>query len=172
MSEPPKTPYGALIEQAREQAGLSRREAAKRAGISDSWWKYVVEGRQGSTPVPGTPDTVANMALVVGLDPGDLESQGGRADAAALMRDPRRSLPAPSLAPAPEPRPDAGEEQAERDYDRLFRAVDPRDVEVLQILGRAVDGDGRPYSWQRKLQIAEEYLRRSAASDNGASGTA
>jgi transcriptional regulator with XRE-family HTH domain len=83
--EHPMPPYGVLIEAAREDAGLSRREAARRAGISDSWWRYVAAGWQNG-PLAGTPDTVAAMARAVGVTPDDLENEGERPDAARVLR--------------------------------------------------------------------------------------
>lgn len=79
-------PYGELIEAAREAAGLSRREAARRAGISDAWWRYVTRGWQNG-PITGPADTVAVMARVVGLTPERLESEGERPDAAGKLRE-------------------------------------------------------------------------------------
>lgn len=88
MNRPPEPPpaYGALIEAAREAAGLSRREAARRAGISDAWWRYVVQGWQNG-PISGAADTVAKMARVVGVTPDELETEGQRADAARVLRE-------------------------------------------------------------------------------------
>lgn len=86
MSSPPKPPYGELIEEARAAARLSKREAARRAGISDAWWRYVTEGRQGETPIRGTAETVAAMALAVHLSPERLETEGERPDAAEILR--------------------------------------------------------------------------------------
>lgn len=93
VPEPP--PYGALIESARKDAGLSMREAARRAGISDAWWRYLVRGYQktpGDLAAPA--DTIARMARTVDLTPERLEAQGQRPDAAAILRDaPERSRP-------------------------------------------------------------------------------
>src|SRR5580692_9792361 len=118
MSRSPKPPYGELIERARGDAGLSKREAARRAGISDAWWRYVTEGRQGDTPVPGTAGTVAAMARAVGLSPERLEEEGQRKDAADALRKmlmqpppPLRSVAA-GTAKAPTP--------AEVERDRLL----------------------------------------------------
>jgi transcriptional regulator with XRE-family HTH domain len=98
MNRPPEQapPYGALIESAREEAGLSRREAAKLAGISDSWWRYVASGWQNG-PITGTAATVAAMALAVGVTPEQMETAGERPDAASVMR--KESGP-PSFAAA------------------------------------------------------------------------
>ena len=108
MKRPPELPlppYGVLIEAAREDAGLSRREAARRAGISDSWWRYVAAGWQNG-PLTGTADTVAAMARAVGVAPDDLEGEGGRPDAARILRRLR-----PAGAPAAPPARRDGEPQ-------------------------------------------------------------
>lgn len=101
---PQPPPYGALIEQARDDAGLSVREAARRAGISDAWWRYVASGRQGNNPVTGPADTVAAMARVVGVDPDSLAGKGKRPDAAEVLR---ALLEHEAAAPALEPEPSA-----------------------------------------------------------------
>jgi transcriptional regulator with XRE-family HTH domain len=104
MSRPPKPPpYGVLIEDAREAAGLSRREAARRAGYSDAWWRAIVSGWQGSGPVTGTAETVAAMARVAGVDPGRLAGEGGRPDAAEILRSEPAAPPPARPAAAGEP---------------------------------------------------------------------
>ena len=106
MNRPPRPPYGELIETARENARLSRREAARRAGISDSWWRYVAAGWQNG-PVPGSAETVAAMARVVNVSPEELEAEGERPDAARVLREMLREKPPPArsvpdLAEAPD----------------------------------------------------------------------
>jgi transcriptional regulator with XRE-family HTH domain len=101
MSEKPPEPppYGALIEAARERAGLSKREAARRVGISEAWWRYLVRGYQkvpGDTAAPA--DTIARMARGVGVTPELLESGGQHPDAAAILRDTPEDAPAPGAA--------------------------------------------------------------------------
>jgi hypothetical protein len=85
-----------LIMERRLNLGLSVREAARRAG------KGVTEGSWRRTEGPGkktrTPETVARMAQVVGLEPEDLEKTG-RADAAAVLA----SLPPLSMPDADTP---------------------------------------------------------------------
>ena len=95
--EPP--PEGALIEAARREAGLSVREAARRAGISEGWWRQVVKGYQsmaggGHGPVHAPADTVAKMAAVVGVTPEQMKGEGQRPDAAEAIRH-ERATPAP-----------------------------------------------------------------------------
>ena len=72
MSEPdqPLTPLGQLLEAGRERASLSKRAAAKLAGISEGRWRQVVTGIQkaGDVNVPVNPrrNTVTAMANAVG----------------------------------------------------------------------------------------------------------
>jgi len=103
MSEKPPEPppYGALIESARKDAGLSMREAARRAGISDAWWRYVVRGYQ-KVPgdLDGTPGTIARMARVAGVTPERLEAEGQRPDAAGILREILRREEQAAPAPA------------------------------------------------------------------------
>tara|TARA_R100000808_G_scaffold13670_1_gene32949 strand:+ start:181 stop:393 length:213 start_codon:yes stop_codon:yes gene_type:complete len=51
------------ITKARERAGLSQRQAAEKAGISQPAWHYIEAG----TNQPHW-DTIISMALAVGLD--------------------------------------------------------------------------------------------------------
>jgi hypothetical protein len=105
MNTPPDPPpEGVLIESARRDAELSVRESARRAGISEGWWRQVVKGSQSVpggayVPVRGVPaKTIAKMATAVGLSPERMEAEGRRPDAAAQMR----------LQPAPAAQPSAG----------------------------------------------------------------
>lgn len=43
---PPPPPWGELIRKRREQAGLAIREAARKSGLSDSFWGQVEKGYQ------------------------------------------------------------------------------------------------------------------------------
>lgn len=110
----PAPPEGVLIESAREDAGLSKREAARRAGISEGWWRTVVKGYQSlgggdRGAVRDTPaKTIAKMAAVVGVTPEQLETEGERPDAAAILREmdraPLHSVPPPPEGAHPAPR--------------------------------------------------------------------
>jgi transcriptional regulator with XRE-family HTH domain len=93
-------PEGELINAAlkRIRPKLSVREAARRAGISEGWWRQVVRGYQplkggGKAPMTGSAETVASMARVVGVTPAQLQ-EAGRADAAEELR---ALQPPPSL---------------------------------------------------------------------------
>lgn len=72
MTEQPKTPHGYLLDRARVALGISQREAARRAKISEGRWRQVVTGvqRQGGVSVPVNPKaaTVAAMARAVEAD--------------------------------------------------------------------------------------------------------
>jgi hypothetical protein len=101
MTRPPEPPpEGVLIEQARTDARLSVREAARRAGISEGWWRQVVKGFQSlSGGAHGTvrnvpADTIARMAGATGrITPEQMAAEGQRPDAAEEMR--RASVPPP-----------------------------------------------------------------------------
>lgn len=74
--------WRARIRRAREREGLSRRQAAERAGLSEGVWRNVETGIQhvagtGSRPYSTTAGTVARMAAAVKLDPLDLVTQAG-----------------------------------------------------------------------------------------------
>lgn len=90
---------GSRIEQARVDRGLSKRAAAKLAGISEGLWRQLEEGERQAAPgvtVPVNPrdETLVLVARAVGLDPLDIFT--------AAQRDlPRRYHPVPeSSAPA------------------------------------------------------------------------
>ncbi|UKD50824.1 helix-turn-helix domain-containing protein (plasmid) [Amycolatopsis sp. FU40] len=65
--------FGVRLRAAREQLRLSRREAARRAGLSEARWRQLEKGTQPidgvEQPVSTRPDTVFKAADVVGLDP-------------------------------------------------------------------------------------------------------
>jgi transcriptional regulator with XRE-family HTH domain len=160
MNRPPEQPppYGALIEAAREEAGLSRRDAARRAGVSDSWWRYVASGWQNHGPVTGTAETVAAMARAVGVTPEQLEAEGERPDAAKALRrmlreDPGDSPPPAKLAVAPN-LPPAGRlaewltSLPDEDIERVV-AHDP----LLRQVWELQDGTGRPADRAQRIAM-------------------
>lgn len=81
--EPP--PEARLIKEALKNRRLSVRQAAKRAGLSDTWFRNIVRGYQpvGGTHVPvrASAEMLADMAKVVGLTSLQLR-EVGREDAA------------------------------------------------------------------------------------------
>jgi hypothetical protein len=109
MTRPPEPPpEGVLIESARRDAKLSVREAARRAGISEGWWRQVVKGYQSLSggsfgtvrDVPA--DTVAKMAKAAGVTPEQLEGEGRRPDAAKILRE-GNVTQFPARRPVPDP---------------------------------------------------------------------
>jgi transcriptional regulator with XRE-family HTH domain len=79
MPVPPQE--SALIEGARSDARISVREAARRAGISEGWWRQIAKGFQtlsggASGPVRGPDETIARMAKSVGVTPDQLTGAG------------------------------------------------------------------------------------------------
>jgi transcriptional regulator with XRE-family HTH domain len=92
MTDRPEPPlWGALIAAALRRAGISAREAARRADISEGRWRQISSGYQVVSPgvyarVRGPAATLAKMAAVAGVTADELRA-AGRADAAeALLR--------------------------------------------------------------------------------------
>jgi transcriptional regulator with XRE-family HTH domain len=123
-------PEGELITAAlkRIRPRLSIREAARRAGISEGWWRQVVRGYQpikggGKAPMTGSAETIAAMARVVGVTPEQLE-QAGRTDAAEELRileEPPSRLQVVTGADAPADEP--GDEGLDEKLDRAQRLL-------------------------------------------------
>jgi transcriptional regulator with XRE-family HTH domain len=96
VGRPDPPAWGALISAARNRAGLSAREAARRAGISEGRWRQIAGGYQVVSTgiyarVHGPAATLARMAAVTGVTPAEL-SAAGRDDAAlALARQQERT---------------------------------------------------------------------------------
>lgn len=89
-------PEGRLIEAARKRhtPALSVRKAATAAGISDGRWRQIANGYQSVGAgqvaiVEGPPETLARMALAVGVTPEELRSVGriDAADALVMLTD-------------------------------------------------------------------------------------
>jgi transcriptional regulator with XRE-family HTH domain len=86
---PPPPPWGALLTSALRSAGLSAREGARRAGISEGRWRQIASGYQVVSPgvyapVHGPAQTVARMAAAAGVSPAQLTG-AGRPDAATAL---------------------------------------------------------------------------------------
>src|SRR5437879_5473240 len=86
---PDPAPEGTLIAQALRRSGLSARQAAIKARISDGRWHQIVKGYQNVgageyARVRGPAETVARMADVVGVTPAQL-IDAGRPDAAQAL---------------------------------------------------------------------------------------
>lgn len=90
MADRPEPPvWGALITAALARAGVSAREAARRAGLSEGRWRQITGGYQVVSAgvyaqVRGPAATVARMAAVAGVTASDLRA-AGREDAAELL---------------------------------------------------------------------------------------
>jgi hypothetical protein len=102
VDRPDPPPWGALLTAALRRAGLSAREAARRAGISEGRWRQITGGYQVVSPgvyapVRGPAATLAKMAAVVGLSPAELRAAGRQDAAAALARQPQERAPADEM---------------------------------------------------------------------------
>lgn len=91
---PQMTTLGELLEQARADLRISAREAARRAGISETRWRQIVSGSQvrrgRDVPVNPKARTVVAVALAVLVDPAEALAAAGLAvpaDLALLVRD-------------------------------------------------------------------------------------
>ena len=89
--EPP--PWGALITTALARQGLSAREAARRAGLSEGRWRQITGGYQVVSPgvyahVRGPAGTLARMADTAGVSAAELRA-AGREDAAVVLESQR-----------------------------------------------------------------------------------
>ena len=149
MSMPPEPPpEGVLIESARKQhPEISIREAARRAGISEGWWRQVVKGYQshsGGTygtvrDVPA--ETVARMAKATGrITAEQMRTEGHRPDAAEIM--PRLPDPRPDFTDDSDPALLPFRESVTKD---LYRAIGlefgpgqeiPEDPELDDLFGK------------------------------------
>lgn len=78
---PATPPEAVLIERHRTERGLSIREAARRAAVSDGTWRRI----EGDRDVARPPDTLAQMAAVIGIVPSEL-TEAGRPDAAGALQ--------------------------------------------------------------------------------------
>lgn len=90
--EPP--PWGALITTALARRGLSAREAARRAGLSEGRWRQITGGYQVVSPgvyahVRGPACTLARMADAAGVSAAELRA-AGREDAAVVLESQRK----------------------------------------------------------------------------------
>lgn len=78
-----------MIAAALKRAGISVREAARRAGISEGWWRQIVKGYQslsggGYGPIRGPAETVGRMAFIARV-PHHRLVEAGRPDAAIFL---------------------------------------------------------------------------------------
>ena len=90
--KPYQEPIGALIEDALKhlRPKLSQRKAAARAGMTDSWWRQMVNGATTingkAVQVNAPPETLARMARAVEIIPDDIRAVGRPDVADALLR--------------------------------------------------------------------------------------
>jgi transcriptional regulator with XRE-family HTH domain len=99
MADRPEPPaWGVVLAAALREAGMSAREAARRAGISEGRWRQIAGGYQVVSPgvyahVRGPAATLARMAKVAGVTPDQLAA-AGRDDAARVMLREQEDRPA------------------------------------------------------------------------------
>lgn len=130
----PTWPLGPVLTRAREEAGLSKRAAARRAGISEQLWRrletgyYTVQGeripingRDGQNKGAGA-ETIAAAALAVLLDPREALALVGYAPDAAIDPEDPVAVPLAQLRQAVEDiRKAWGNDAADAALHRLYR---------------------------------------------------
>ncbi|MEU3013407.1 helix-turn-helix domain-containing protein [Nocardia asteroides] len=96
MTEADDTDYpqwaaGALIQAAREDAGYSKRQAARKSGISEGRWRQLEDGwevtRGAKIPVRTTPETIVQIAHAMAIDAEQLLKAAGIDPGAAPVVD-------------------------------------------------------------------------------------
>jgi transcriptional regulator with XRE-family HTH domain len=104
--QPGPPPEGKLIAEALTRLNLSIREASRRAGISYGRWRQITTGVQHVSPgsyaaVRDAPArTIARMAAVAGVTPGELAA-AGRRDAAEALEEITAAAGHPPAVSAP-----------------------------------------------------------------------
>jgi hypothetical protein len=168
MDKPSPPPEAALLRLVRTAAGIKAADAAAAVArstgrkFSASRWSQIelgYETRDGTYKSVRAPaSTLAHMFRVIGMnDPKRLESAGKRPDAAEVLREILRSEPVPSQ---PVPRPVViyeGDGPEAEFVAKILALLGPRDQEVIHDIMRMVDGEGRPWTWERKKQEIETY---------------
>jgi len=101
VDRPDPPAWGVLLTAALREAGMSAREAARRAGISEGRWRQIAGGYQVVSPgvyahVRGPAATLARMASAAGVTPEQLTA-AGRDDAATVMLRQQEDRPADEL---------------------------------------------------------------------------
>jgi transcriptional regulator with XRE-family HTH domain len=163
MTERPDVPpEGALIKAALAAARISQREAARRAGISDTRWRQIVSGYQavGGEKVPfRSPDeTLARMAHAVNVSPEQLEA-AGRAESAAALRTiqaERRNADSASLPANSQARVDERWHMLEASLRQARVGLSPKEYRTLLGLINVFFAQNPEWQPQRDASAAEE----------------
>ncbi|MBD3778505.1 MAG: helix-turn-helix transcriptional regulator [Micrococcales bacterium] len=108
MDEFEPTRAARLIEQRRKQRGMSIREAAKAADLSEGRWRQIAKGYQqlaqgARAPVTTPPATTARMAMAVGVTSDELVAVGERQVADIVRESTASRLRHPSRMGAGQP---------------------------------------------------------------------
>ncbi|MFF1469089.1 helix-turn-helix domain-containing protein [Streptomyces mirabilis] len=84
--QPTPPPEADTISTALRRSSISQREASRRAGINESYWRRVIAGHNRGVPVNASLITVARMAHAVGITPDELAASGGRPEVVEELR--------------------------------------------------------------------------------------
>lgn len=69
---------GTIVETARTRSRISQRALAKRAGISETWYRSIVKGLAGKQPERAGDETWMRLAVMSGADPSEVFGALGR----------------------------------------------------------------------------------------------
>lgn len=121
--------WGRLIDDAREQMGISQNEAARRADMSGTHWRNIVKGVVGAMDSRRGVRTVVRMAQVVGVRSEQM-AEAGRDDVAEALQPTTAELLAEASADM-----DAIEAELNRRWVRMWQANDREQLaELLRTL--------------------------------------
>jgi transcriptional regulator with XRE-family HTH domain len=131
-SDPP--PEGLLLEQARERMDISQNEAGRRAEISGTRWRQVVNEKAADMTSSRGVKTLARMAAVVDVTP-DQFAEVGREDVAEALRERKDEPSVAELA--------ARLERQEQTTARLAQENNELRKMFKEITGKPTAGSGR-----------------------------
>jgi transcriptional regulator with XRE-family HTH domain len=157
-------PEARLIRTAREAVGMTAAQAAQatEGAVSATYWRDVERGyggRRGQrAPAKASARLLAAMARVTGVTPDQLAG-AQREDAARVLTEILRREGAPAAAPRPDIMPAASGPEEEF-LASVLAMLSPKDQEVVLGIMRLVDGENRPWSWERKRELIESYAAR------------
>ena len=106
-NQPQQWAPGQALQHAREHAGLSKREASRRAGLSSAYYRWIEYGTRLNNgtieTVNPSPDALISSALAVGADPQKILHLAGIDPTTIMRRDLHEAvdnLPSEMVEPA------------------------------------------------------------------------
>jgi hypothetical protein len=172
-SAKPSTNEGNLLRERRLLLGLTVKQAATGTAVKHDKWGDVERGHtHGNARYPSAEwhaeaPIVAIMAARLGVMPGEM-SAAGRADVAGILeRDTARLPPPVSTAPAAEPH---SHDKCDELITELIAEIEKHGLGNLLpwLWTRAIDGEGREESRDRRLEDSLAWLKRETGAGEAA----